>query len=326
MAAEQQTVPNGQLKVAEFAGQQTGKSSLLQPPGRAARRAVRATGTQLGIRPWWTAAVVHAAEPAAIELGTALVFADRSRAFAKVPSAGNRLTALIATAIRWARLLPRANILRRRCLGQWVRVSAVALSPPPSLLPVCWRRFLRSASASGAGPRPSRPAGADTYHALLPGILGYGVVVLAVAVKRAMLVTETVAASSLSLRTSPAAFGGTRAESPSLSVNSVLAGIASGSVGTDMPGSTPRPTFMGASMRMVRVPEFTNMRFTDGSVGSMGSVAPGANVTRPSSRFAVPGDKTSIVPEASVENDTPEGTIIGQRTGVSAWFDGRDGK
>src|SRR5215207_2429043 len=105
-----------------------------------------------------------------------------------------------------------------------------------------------------------RSRGARIHSGPSAPCAGYGVGVLAPVVNSATLVTQTVASSSPSLRTSPDAFGGKRAESPSLSVNSVLAGISSGSAGAGVPARTPRATFIGASMRKVKVPELTNRR------------------------------------------------------------------
>src|SRR5215208_7445717 len=102
--------------------------------------------------------------------------------------------------------------------------------------------------------------------------IGAGVGVLAAAVKSDTLVTQAVASSSPSLRNSPPVFGGKSAESPSLMLNSVLAGIASGSVGTGVPAFTPRATVMGASMRKVKVPPVMYTRSTEGFVGSKGYV------------------------------------------------------
>src|SRR5215211_7914132 len=93
---------------------------------------------------------------------------------------------------------------------------------------------------------------AVSTHALVP--LGYGVGVLAVAERMASVATNAVAAPSPSLRTSPAMAGGKRAESPSRKVNSVSAAIASGSVGTGVPGSTRRETVIGTSTRKVNAP------------------------------------------------------------------------
>src|SRR5215207_428609 len=152
-----------------------------------------------------------------------------------------------------------------------------------------------------------RSRGARIHSGPSAPCTGYGVGVPASVVNNATLVTQAVASSSPSLRTSPTGFGGKRAESPSLSVNSVLAGIASGSVGAGVPALTPRATVMSASTRKVSVPEVMYTRSTEGSAGSKGITAPGASLMRPSVRFAVPGDKTSIVPEASDTNDTPSG-------------------
>ena len=115
----------------------------------------------------------------------------------------------------------------------------------------------------------------------------YGVGVALSSVNRAMLVTQAVASSSPSLRTSPAMFGGKRADSPSLIVNSVSAAIASGSVGIGVPGRTTRVTVIGASTRKVKVPPDMYTRLTEESAGSRGSVASGADLMRASTRFAV---------------------------------------
>src|SRR5215217_8725438 len=58
---------------------------------------------------------------------------------------------------------------------------------------------------------------ARTCPGASPSCLRYGVGVLASLVNRATFVTQATASSVPSLRTSPAAFGGKRAESPSLS-------------------------------------------------------------------------------------------------------------
>jgi hypothetical protein len=92
---------------------------------------------------------------------------------------------------------------------------------------------------------------------------------------------------------------------------SVLAATTSGSEGTGIPGSTLLATVIGASTRKVKVPVLMYMRSTEGSFGSKGSTAPEASAIRPSTRFAVPGERTSIEPEANVANDTPEGPLSG---------------
>src|SRR5215218_2779633 len=89
-------------------------------------------------------------------------------------------------------------------------------------------------------------------HGLDP--LGYGVGVLGMAERRASVTISAVASLSPSLRTSPAMAGGKRAESPSRKVNSVSAAIASGSVGTGVPGATRRETVIGTSTRNVNPP------------------------------------------------------------------------
>src|SRR4051794_40812452 len=87
--------------------------------------------------------------------------------------------------------------------------------------------------------RPRRRTGSRVSgYASGPAVflLGYGVGVPAAAVCTAILTTQALASASPSLRTSPTMAGGKRAESPSPSVNAVLAATVSGSAGTGIPG------------------------------------------------------------------------------------------
>src|SRR5215204_6538014 len=150
--------------------------------------------------------------------------------------------------------------------------------------------------------------------------LSYGVGVAAASAKTATVTTQATASSAPSLRTSPAMLGGKRAESPSLSVNSVPAGIASGSVGTGVPALTARDTVMSLSTLNVAVPDATYTRTAEGSAGSKGTLAPGARFTRPNPRLAVPGARMSIEPDASVRKETGSGVpAAGADGGVASW-------